>query len=253
MNDDDFVRYAADTLAAVPTVKAVTLGGSRAQGTARADSDWDIGIYYRGDFDPQAVRDIGWHGEVSDVGGWGGGVFNGGAWLHIDGRKVDVHYRDLDVVEAIAEQAQRGDFGIEPLIFHLAGIPTYLLLAELATGQVLRGSPPTINEYPQKLRHSATERWRAMGDLSLSYAENNHAPFGRYAQCLGLVVVAASQYAHAVLASRGIWITNEKRLLLAAGLDPVNEIVAGASDQAPALIEAINRTRDLAYRMLPSG
>ena len=64
----------------------------------RPDSDWDFSVYYRGRFEPQSLRDIGWPGEVSEIGGWGGGVFNGGAWLEIDGRRSDVHYRDLDVV-----------------------------------------------------------------------------------------------------------------------------------------------------------
>lgn len=32
---------------------------------------------------------LGWPGEVSEIGGWGGGVFNGGAWLEIEGHGVD--------------------------------------------------------------------------------------------------------------------------------------------------------------------
>ena len=57
----------------------MTLGGSRAQGTERPDSDGDLAVYYRGAFDPRHLRDVGWPGEVSDVGAWGAGVFNGGA------------------------------------------------------------------------------------------------------------------------------------------------------------------------------
>jgi Nucleotidyltransferase domain len=97
VDDDSFPLYVAGRLAGLPGVEAVTLGGSRAEGTHRPDSDWDFSIYYRGRFDPQALRDIGWPGEVFEVGGWSKGVFNGGAWLEIDGRKTDVHYRDLDV------------------------------------------------------------------------------------------------------------------------------------------------------------
>ena len=97
MDDDAFPAYVADRLAGLPAVRAVTLGGSRAEGTHRPDSDWDFSVYYRGRFDPQQLRDIGWPGEVSEVGGWSKGVFNGGAWLEVDGRRTDVHYRDLDV------------------------------------------------------------------------------------------------------------------------------------------------------------
>lgn len=45
--DQAFLDTTADRLAALPTVRAVTLGGSRAQGTERPDSDWDLAIYYR--------------------------------------------------------------------------------------------------------------------------------------------------------------------------------------------------------------
>ena len=36
----------------------MTLGGSRARGTHRPDSDWDFGIYYSGDFDVAALQRI---------------------------------------------------------------------------------------------------------------------------------------------------------------------------------------------------
>jgi predicted nucleotidyltransferase len=37
----------AERLASIPGVVAVTLGGSRALGTSRPDSDWDFGLYCR--------------------------------------------------------------------------------------------------------------------------------------------------------------------------------------------------------------
>ncbi|GAA2694881.1 hypothetical protein GCM10010412_087330 [Nonomuraea recticatena] len=135
MTDDMFLDPVADRLAALPGVRAVTLGGSRAQGTHTPDSDWDLAVYYRGGFDPADLRALGWEGEVSDIGGWGGGVFNGGAWFTIDDRQVDVHYRDLDVIDHELAEAQEGRFRWEPLMFHLAGIPCYLLVAELAVNQ----------------------------------------------------------------------------------------------------------------------
>ncbi len=131
MDDDAFLRHVADRLGDLPGVEAVTLGGSRAQGTYRPDSDWDFAIYYRGHFDPQTLRDVGWPGEVSEVGGWSNGVFNGGAWLEIDGRRADVHYRDLNIIDREIAESREGRFDIEPLMFHLAGRPSYLVLAEL--------------------------------------------------------------------------------------------------------------------------
>jgi hypothetical protein len=79
--------------------------------------------------------------------------------LTIDGRRVDVHYRDLDVVEHELAEAEQGRFHVEPLLFHLAGIPSYMLAAELAINEVLHGTLPRPAAYPEKLRHTAHARW----------------------------------------------------------------------------------------------
>lgn len=233
-----FVDQLADRLAGLPTVEAVALGGSRAQGTARPDSDWDLAVYYRGDFDPQHLRDLGWPGDVSPIGGWGGGVFNGGAWLQVDGRAVDVHYRDLDSVHHELAEAQAGRFGIEPLLFHLAGIPTYLVVAELALNQVLRGRLP-VPEYPAALRRTAPDVWWSRAEMIFGYAGRNHASQGRLAACAGLTVQAAFSAAHAIAAAGGIWVTNEKRLAQAAGLDGLDALVAELVARPAELVDAV--------------
>jgi predicted nucleotidyltransferase len=220
-----FADGVADRLAGLPGVLAVSLGGSRAQGTHRPDSDWDLAIYYRGTFDPASLRDVGWPGEVSELGGWGGGVFNGGAWLRIDGHRVDVHYRDLDVVEHELAEARSGRFRVEPLLFHLAGIPSYLVVGELAINRVLRGELPRP-EYPDALRAQAPRVWWRTAEQVFGYARSGHAEHGRRAQSTGLLVQAATQSAHAVLAARGEWVTNEKTLLARAGLHDIETIVA---------------------------
>jgi len=153
--DDEFYGFITDQLAGLRHVQAVSLGGSRATGTHRADSDWDFAVYYRDQFDPDDLRSLGWPGEVSEVGGWGGGVFNGGAWLRVDGRQVDVHYRNLNDVERRLDEARQGKFDIERLLFHLAGVPTYLVVAEIALNRVLRGDLP---KPPPTQRSSANPR-----------------------------------------------------------------------------------------------
>ena len=70
MDDSEFVAWITGELANLPGVEAVALGGSRAQGTHRPDSDWDFSIYYRDHFDPAVLRAKGWDGQVSDVGAW---------------------------------------------------------------------------------------------------------------------------------------------------------------------------------------
>ncbi|MFF2849321.1 nucleotidyltransferase domain-containing protein [Streptomyces sp. NPDC058001] len=234
--DDTFLDLVADRLAGLPTVLAVALGGSRAQGTERPDSDWDLAVYYRGAFDPDDLRalcrTLGWEGEASDVGGWGGGVFNGGAWLTIDGRRVDVHYRDLDVVEHECREAAEGRFHWEPLMFHLAGIPSYLVVAELAVNRVLRGELPRPG-YPEALRRTAPEHWHGRARITLAYAKGNHVTAGRLTELAGALATSAMEAAHGVLAARGEWVTNEKRLLERAGLRGVDAIIAELSADDP--------------------
>jgi predicted nucleotidyltransferase len=239
-----FLAHVAGRLAGLPTVHAVTLGGSRAQGTHTPDSDWDFAVYYRGDFDPADLRAIGWAGEVSEVGGWGGGVFNGGAWLVIDDRHVDVHYRDLDVVEHELAEARQGRFHWEPLMFHLAGIPSYLVVAELAVNQVLHGTLPCPT-YPGALRRAAPPIWRDRATMTLHYARNAYVRRGQATEVAGALATAAAETAHAVLAARGEWVTNEKRLLERAGLRSVDEIVGGLATDPAVLARAVDAAREL--------
>jgi predicted nucleotidyltransferase len=65
------VRHLAEQLAKVPGVVAVTLGGSRASGAAREESDWDFGLYYREEVRADDLRGLGFEGQVVEPGEWG--------------------------------------------------------------------------------------------------------------------------------------------------------------------------------------
>jgi hypothetical protein len=247
-DDDAFCDYVVGRLAGLPGVRAVALGGSRAAGTNRPDSDWDFAVYYRGAFSADDLRAVGWPGRVFEIGGWGGGVFNGGAWLQVDGRKVDVHYRDLDDVDHRLHEAQAGRFGIERLPFHLAGIPTYIVLAEVAGNRLLAGELPTELsplQYPDALRAAASRVWWETAEATLDYGRDAYAQRGRLTETAGTIAVAASQAAHAVLAAGGQWVTNEKTLLDRAGLRGVDEILAGLTPEAGTLSSAVDRALEL--------
>lgn len=233
-------------LVALPGVEAVALGGSRAQGTAHPDSDWDFGVYYRSGFNPADVRAFGYRGTVAEIGAWGGGVFNGGAWLDVDDHKVDLLWRDLAVVEHEITEATAGRWRMEPLMFHLAGIPTYIVVAELAMNKVLVGELPRP-EYPEALRVSAGRDWAQRAELTLDYARTAHARQGRVTACFGLLAVGAAEYAHAVAATSARWVTNDKTLLAIGTMGHVDAIVrdAGIDPTPDRLTQAVEATIDL--------
>jgi hypothetical protein len=64
-------------------------------------------------------------------------------------------------------------------------------------------------------------------------------------QCTGLVAQAASQAAHAVLAARGQWVTNEKTLLTRAGLRQVDEFIATAGPDPGVPHDVVDSSRAL--------
>jgi len=167
---------------------------------------------------------------------------------------VDVHYRDLDVVEHELAEAQQGRFHIEPLMFHLAGIPSYLVVAELGINRVLRGDVPRP-EYPKLLRQAAPPVWIDRARMTLGYARNAYVGSGRLTELAGALAISGAMAAHAVLAVRGEWVTNEKRLLERAGLRNLDELIIGLQAGPSALEETISqasqRLNDALARAMP--
>ncbi|HEX6674260.1 MAG TPA: nucleotidyltransferase domain-containing protein [Actinomycetes bacterium] len=242
IDDGQFAELIAERTAAIPGVLAVTLGGSRAQGGHRPDSDWDFGLYYRRRLDPDDVRALGWPGTVFAPGEWGGGVMNGGAWLTIDGRRVDLIYRDLDEVEHHVAEAEQGRFEVEQLPFYLAGIPTYVVVGELAIARVLVGALPRPG-FPTVLRERAARYWSAAARLSLGYAEDVYAARGDALGCAGTLARAVVEAAHGRLAARGEWALNEKHVVARAGLDGLIPLFARLGSTPEALRGAVEEVR----------
>jgi predicted GNAT family N-acyltransferase/predicted nucleotidyltransferase len=119
------VRALVEELAALPGVTAVVLGGSHARGLARDGSDVDLGLLYHDEkpLDVGAVRALAtrWNDApapvVSALYEWGPWV-NGGAWLTVRGRRVDLLYRSVERVERELAAARAGrhevHFGQQP-------------------------------------------------------------------------------------------------------------------------------------------
>jgi len=75
------VTELVDILIDMPGTVAVVLSGSRAVRSDDEASDWDLGVYYRGEIDLTALSAF---GTVSPPGSWGR-VMNGGAATGLSG------------------------------------------------------------------------------------------------------------------------------------------------------------------------
>jgi predicted nucleotidyltransferase len=216
----------------------VALGGSRAAGRARFDSDWDFGLYYRGSLDTDAVRRLGYPGTVVEPGDWGR-LVNGGAWLTVEGVRVDLLYRNLDEVEHWWAEAREGRYVRDHVEGYVAGMTSYVLVGELAVNRVLVGELPRP-EFPDALRASAPPNWRGSADFSLNVAQTT-AALGDVTATIGLLAKASIAAAQAVLAERGEWALNEKDIVQRAGLPSTGSALA--SLDAARLVEAVAQMR----------
>jgi hypothetical protein len=116
-------------------------------------------------------------------------------------------------------------------------VPTYFLTAELASCVVLRGAL-TPAPYPPRLVERAPGIWRFCRSFSLEYARA-HARRGNRIGAIGQAAKAVIEEAHAVLAARGQWVCNEKRMIDLAGLADAHrlfDLVPSGPDELEAWI-----------------
>ncbi|WP_426511909.1 nucleotidyltransferase domain-containing protein [Dactylosporangium sp. McL0621] len=225
----EFLRPLADRLADVPGVAAVALGGSRARGTHRPDSDYDLGLYYRGELDLGALRALAAEladepAEVTAPGGWGPWV-DGGAWLTVGGRRVDWIYRDLDRVERVWAECRAGRYEIGFQPGHPLGFYSHAYAGEVALGRVLAdpaGGLTRLHEetrdYPAALGAALVAGlWEAGFAVRIArYGAAGDDPV--YAA--GCLFRAAGVLCQALHGHAGRWLVNEKAMVAAAGRLP---------------------------------
>ena len=216
----------ADRLVAVRGVVGVVLGGSRARGTHRPDSDYDLGLYYRGGLDVASLRrladEVGDEpAELTEPGGWGPWV-DGGGWLTIEGQRVDWIYRDLDRVRAVWRQCQAGTYEIGFQVGHPLGFYSHAYAGELALARVL--ADPTgelavlkseTGHYPPPLGDALVRGlWEAEFALRVAGYGAAGADPTYAAGCLFRAVGVAGQALHGRARQ---WVINEKGMVAAAG------------------------------------
>lgn len=222
MLDDDRLRSMADELIRVPGVRAVALGGSRARGTHRPDSDIDLGLYVDAEVDSACIAHVasGWTGEsveVAERGGWGPWV-DGGAWLIVDGVPVDLILRDVDRVTEQCARATRGDFAFHAQPGHPLGFLDVAYAGEVATSVPLRDPDGvlvtlarSVTPYPQALREAFVANVWQVDFLLNAAVKGAKAGDVAYVSLCGTTTTMLT--AHAWHAVAGQWVTNEKGLV----------------------------------------
>lgn len=226
MRIDDIVTSLVDRLKVIRGVKAVVLGGSRADDTHKPDSDFDVGIYYDDplglDLDgikklANAVNDTP-DPTVTSLGGWGKWI-NGGAWLTVRGRRVDFLYRDINFVRQVIQDSKRGftqfDFYQQPPY----GFYSYIYCGEIQTCRVLFDPDASIarlkedvTEYPEPLKKTIVDGNLWDAEFALSHCKKA-AEHGEVLIVAGCLTRIASDLIQVLYAINEVFFVSEKKFL----------------------------------------
>jgi hypothetical protein len=236
------------------------LGGSWVRGAGDANSDIDLGIYY----DPaqplnlDSLRALAAQlgnepDAVTSTGEWGPWI-NGGAWLTVDGRRVDWLYRDLALVRQVITECAAG----RPKVYYQAGHPhgfhTHIYLAEAAVcqplydpyGDIARLKSLTV-PYPAAMKEALIRQslWEAGFALDTS---RKSAPRGDVFHVAGGLFRCAACLVQALFALNESYWLNEKgsiHAIDAFSLRPaewgnrVRRVLAHPGDTAQALAASL--------------
>jgi Nucleotidyltransferase domain len=248
--EDAHLIALAERLQRVRGVVAVVLGGSRARGTHRPDSDYDVGLYYRGALDLAALGELAaGYGDapvaVTAHGGWGPWM-DGGGWFTVGGERVDWIYRDLDRVRRIWADCGQGRYEVGVQAGYALGFYSHTYAGELATCRVLSDPSgevtalqPSTRQYPRALGDALVHGlWQAgfalAGVRKGAAAEDPTFAAGHLFHSVGVMC-------HALHGRAGVWLVHEKGMVASAARLAL--VPPGFADEAHALLAGVGRTQ----------
>lgn len=238
----------------VPGVAAIVLGGSRARGSAHPASDYDIGLYFAAASPLDTERLLAAAKEIADdpaatavtsIGEWGPWIV-GGAWLSVQGSKVDLLYRNADAIEAVMTSCHAGFVTVDYQPGHPHGFCSAIWMGEIAYCQPLHDPQGLIARlksialpYPHPLREALIRRfqWEILfgienAELAAARAERTHVTGSLYRSlaCTAQVLFALNER----------YLINEKGALQESALLPLT---------IPNLVEQANEV----WRLIGGG
>ncbi len=214
MQHELLLQQLVDRLKPVHGLRAIVLGGSYASGAQRPDSDIDIGLYYYENqpLDIDHIRAIASsvndapNPTVTDLGEWGTWV-NGGAWLTIQGQRVDFLYRDIDFVAAAIDDCNAGltrsDYWQQPAY----GFHSFMYCAETRICRVLYDSDHVIEglkarvvDYSPHLKQTIIKKflWSARFTLDNTYKPATRGEVYIVSGCLARAIHCLVQVLYAM-------------------------------------------------------
>jgi hypothetical protein len=262
----------AARLREIDGIEAVALGGSWSRGTARADSDIDLGLAYDGNhlFSiaelSEAARELDDRhsdGLVTPIGAWGPGV-NGGGWLLIDGNHVDFLYRDLERVQEVIEKCIAGQPDAVYQIGHPIGFQNQIYVGEThfcrpifdREGKLAR-LKKMVAEYPEPMRLTLVRKHLFDSAFHLEIANKPAArgDIAYVAQCLATATGFMTLVLYAL--NRQFFMNEKSAFLQSAGFairpprlhEHVGQILGGIGLGAAALTASVDAMRE-AHREL---
>lgn len=220
------VRHLVARLREVPGIAAVALGGSYASGTAHPDSDIDLGLYYRdaAPFSIDAVRRVANevndtpNPTVTDFGGWGEWV-NGGAWLTVQGQRVDFIYRSIERLQHWIDESTRGEWEQDYYVHDAYGFRTYIYLGELRICRplydpedALAALKAQVEAYPPALKRGLIRTWLPVSAGSF-YSLRKAAARGDVYMAVGCLTRVVAMLTQVLFALNEIYFVTDKGAL----------------------------------------
>jgi predicted nucleotidyltransferase len=190
----ELANFVTQRLSNVEGVVAVVIGGSHARGDAKPDSDIDLALYYHPDkpLDIASLRELVDELEGVDpklerykdrgpteLGGWGP-LINGGAWLEIQGQRMDWLYSDIVQVQGAISDAVAGKSVLHHQPGHPHGFHSHMFAGQVHVARALYD--PTgafaalkeqVLEYPPNLQRALIKDFLWQAGFALQVAEKS--------------------------------------------------------------------------------